>query len=203
MIVDSISSLLPSSYFEKDSDDLKEVDKSKQIGTEARDMANSVKMMNYANSKTTLVLISQQRNKIETYGAVPIPTGGQAVMYFSSTVIKLNSSPAIKNQIVGQVFSGDKIVEKPIGRPVNWEIQNNKIGPQGATGTYNLYYDGEFIGIDNLEELVDVAVEQGVIEKGGAWFTVEGERFQGKAKVVEFVRDNPDLYDELVKKISE
>lgn len=202
LITDSISALLPGSYFVKDSDDLKELDNTKQIGGEARDMANAVKMLNYANERTALVLISQQRNKIETYGAVPTYTGGQAVGYFSSTVIKFNSSPAIKNQIMGKMQVGDNIIEVPVGRPVNWEVQNNKIGPQSGTGSYDLYYQGDSIGIDNVKEIVGIATEMGVIEKTGGWYTVAGQRIQGMDNVTDLVKSDPEIYASLERGIN-
>ena len=63
IVVDSISALLPAIYFEKDGTELKELQDTKQIGAEAKDMTHAVKMLNYANKNTLLVLISQQRNQ--------------------------------------------------------------------------------------------------------------------------------------------
>ena len=94
IVVDSISALLPAIYFEKDGDELKNLQDTKQIGAEAKDMTHAVKMLNYANKNTLLVLISQQRNQFGSMHASHIPTGGMAVKFFSSTVIKLWSSEA-------------------------------------------------------------------------------------------------------------
>ena len=77
LIVDSISALLPAIYFEKDSSELKQLENTKQIGAEAKDMTNAVKMLNYANNqenKTLLVLISQLRNNIGAMYASHMPT---------------------------------------------------------------------------------------------------------------------------------
>jgi recombination protein RecA len=204
IVVDSISALLPAIYFEKDSTELKQLENTKQIGAEARDMTNAVKMLNYANNQTKqtlLILISQQRNNISSMYVSHAPTGGHAVKFFSSTVIKLWSSESDNQAIKDKVSSGDKLIEKKVGRSVTWNIDFNKTGPAFINGTYDFYFDSDHIGVDNVAEVVDVAELHGIIEKAGAWYTVLGERFQGRAKVVEWLRDNPEKVDELVKSI--
>ena len=193
IVVDSISALLPAIYFEKDSSDLKKLEDTKQIGAEAKDMTHAVKMLNYANKNTLLVLISQQRNQFGSMHASHIPTGGMAVKFFSSTVIKLWSSEAEANAIKSGIQVGDKIIEQRVGRPVNWIIDYNKLGPPNLSGQYDFYYQGDHVGIDSTGEIVDVAEMMGIIQKGGAWYTVGEERFQGRAKVVDYVRSNPDV----------
>jgi recombination protein RecA len=193
IVVDSISALLPAIYFEKDSTDLKKLEDTKQIGAEAKDMTHAVKMLNYANKNTLLVLISQQRNQFGSMHASHIPTGGMAVKFFSSTVIKLWSSEAEANAIKSGIQVGDKIIEQKVGRPVNWIVDYNKLGPPNLSGQYDFYYQGENVGIDAIGEIVDVSEMMGIIQKGGAWYTVGEERFQGRAKVVEYVRNNPDV----------
>ena len=193
IVVDSISALLPAIYFEKDSTDLKKLEDTKQIGAEAKDMTHAVKMLNYANKNTLLVLISQQRNQFGSMHASHIPTGGMAVKFFSSTVIKLWSSEAEANAIKSGIQVGDKIIEQKVGRPVNWIVDYNKLGPPNLSGQYDFYYQGENVGIDAIGEIVDVSEMMGIIQKGGAWYTVGEERFQGRAKVVEYVRNNPNV----------
>ena len=201
IIVDSISALLPAIYFEKDSDELKKLEDTKQIGAEAKDMTHAVKMLNYANKNTLLVLISQQRNQFGSMHASHIPTGGMAVKFFSSTVIKLWSSEAEANAIKAGVKVGDKIIEQKVGRPVNWIIDYNKVGPPGGNGQYDFYYQGESLGVDGVGETLDVAEMCGVVEKGGAWYTVDGERIQGRAKAVQYLRDNPKVVTKLAGEI--
>jgi len=201
IVVDSISALLPAIYFEKDSTDLKKLEDTKQIGAEAKDMTHAVKMLNYANKNTLLVLISQQRNQFGSMHASHIPTGGMAVKFFSSTVIKLWSSEAEANAIKAGVKVGDKIIEQRVGRPVNWIIDYNKQGPPNLSGQYDFYYQGEAIGVDGVGETLDVAEMYGIIEKGGAWYTIGEERFQGRAKAVQYLRDNPDVVEDLREKI--
>ena len=202
IVVDSISALLPAIYFEKDGNELKDLQDTKQIGAEAKDMTHAVKMLNYANKNTLLVLISQQRNQFGSMHASHIPTGGMAVKFFSSTVIKLWSSEAEANAIKDGVKVGDKIIEQRVGRPVNWIIDYNKLGPPNLSGQYDFYYQGENLGVDQVGESLDVAEMCGIVEKGGAWYTVNGERFQGRAKAVAYLKENPKVVDKLVKDIN-
>jgi recombination protein RecA len=197
IVVDSISALLPAIYFEKDSADLKKLEDTKQIGAEAKDMTHAVKMLNYANKNTLLVLISQQRNQFGSMHASHIPTGGMAVKFFSSTIIKLWASEADANSIKSGIQVGDKIIEQKVGRPVNWIVDYNKTGPMGLSGQYDFYFQGDQVGVDSVGEVVDVAEMMGIIQKGGAWYTVNGERFQGRAKVVEYVKENPKVAEKL------
>jgi recombination protein RecA len=201
IVVDSISALLPAIYFEKDSTELKKLEDTKQIGAEAKDMTHAVKMLNYANKNTLLVLISQQRNQFGSMHASHIPTGGMAVKFFSSTIIKLWSSEAEANAIKSGIQVGDKIIEQKVGRPVNWIVDYNKLGPPNLSGQYDFYYQGNNLGVDSIGEVADVSEMMGIIQKGGAWYTVGEERFQGRAKVVEYLKNNPDVVKELQEKI--
>ena len=202
IVVDSISALLPAIYFEKDGNELKDLQDTKQIGAEAKDMTHAVKMLNYSNKNTLLVLISQQRNQFGSMHASHIPTGGMAVKFFSSTVIKLWSSEAEANAIKDGVKVGDKIIEQRVGRPVNWIIDYNKLGPPNLSGQYDFYYQGETLGVDQVGESLDVAEMCGIVDKGGAWYTVNGERFQGRAKAVAYLKENPKVVDKLIKDIN-
>jgi len=197
IVVDSISALLPAIYFEKDGEELKNLQDTKQIGAEAKDMTHAVKMLNYANKDTLLVLISQQRNQFGSMHASHIPTGGMAVKFFSSTVVKLWSSEAEANAIKTGIRVGDKIIEQKVGRPVNWIIDYNKLGPPNLSGQYDFYYQGDTVGVDGVGETLDVAEMMGIVQKGGAWYTVGEERFQGRAKTVDYLRSNPDVVDKL------
>lgn len=206
LIVDSISALLPAIYFEKDSEELKQLENTKQIGAEARDMTNAVKMLNYANNNekpTLLVLISQQRNNIGAMFASHQPTGGHAVKFFSSTIVKLWSSESDNQAIKGKIVSGDKIIESKIGRVVNWHIDFNKTGPAFVAGSYDFYFDGDGdMGVDKVADLVDTAELVGAIQKGGAWYTVGEERLQGRAKVIEWLKEDPKRVKDLEDKVN-
>ena len=197
IVVDSISALLPAIYFEKDGDELKQLQDTKQIGAEAKDMTHAVKMLNYANKNTLLVLISQQRNSFGGMHATHIPTGGMAVKFFSSTIVKLWSSESEASSIKDKIAVGDRLIEQKVGRPVNWTIDYNKTGPQFIGGSYDFYFQGDHVGVDTVADLVDTAEMMGVIERGGAWYTVLEQRLQGRAKVVEYVRENKEVFDTL------
>jgi recombination protein RecA len=202
IVVDSISALLPAIYFEKDGNEMKDLQDTKQIGAEAKDMTHAVKMLNYANKNTLLVLISQQRNQFGSMHASHIPTGGMAVKFFSTTVIKLWSSEAEANAIKAGIKVGDKIIEQRVGRPVNWIVDYSKVSPPNLSGQYDFYYQGETIGVDRVGETLDVAEMFGIVEKGGAWYTVNGERLQGRAKAVQYLRDNPEVVEKLIGEIN-
>jgi recombination protein RecA len=201
IVVDSISALLPAIYFEKDGNELKDLQDTKQIGAEAKDMTHAVKMLNYANKDTLLVLISQQRNQFGSMHASHIPTGGMAVKFFSSTVVKLWSSEAEANAIKANIKVGDKLIEQKVGRPVNWIIDYNKLGPPNLSGQYDFYYQGDTVGVDTTAEVLDVAEMMGIVQRGGSWYTIEEERFQGRAKAVEYLRSNPEIVKKLKEKI--
>lgn len=205
IVVDSISALLPAVYFEKDSTELKQLENTKQIGAEARDMTNAVKMLNYANnqnSKTLLILISQARNSLGSMYVSQIPTGGKAVMFYSSTIIKLFSSESDNQAIKGKIYVGDKILEEKIGRKVRWDVQFSKTSPAFQTGEYDFYFRGVDIGIDTVADLVDTAESRGLIERSGSWYTVEGERFQGRDKLILGVKEDINLKELLIKKVT-
>jgi recombination protein RecA len=205
IVVDSISALLPAVYFEKDSAELKQLENTKQIGAEARDMANAVKMLNYSNNQekpTLLILISQARNNLGAMYVNQIPTGGKAVQFYSSTIIKLFSSESDNQAIKGKLYVGDKIIEEKIGRKVRWDVQFSKTSPAFQTGEYDFYFRGEDVGIDIIADLVDTAESMGLVERAGAWYTVEGERFQGRDKLVLGVKENLDIQELLIKKVT-
>lgn len=205
IVVDSISALLPAIYFEKDSTDLKQLENTKQIGAEARDMTNAVKMLNYANNQvkpTLLILISQARNNIGAMYVSQQPTGGMATKFYSSTIIKLFSSESDNQAIKGKVYVGDKIIEEKIGRKVRWDVQFSKTSPAFQNGEYDFYFRGADLGVDTIADLVDTAEMLGFIERGGAWYTCEGERFQGREKLVLGVKENLDIQQALIEKVS-
>lgn len=204
IVVDSITSLLPAIYFEKDSDELKQLENTKQIGAESRDFSNAWKMLNYANNKvkpTLFVLISQSRNNISAMYTSQQPTGGQATKFYSSTVIKLFSSESDNQAIKGKIPVGDKLIEEKVGRKVRWEVQFSKTSPAFQSGEYDFYFRGD-VGIDSIGDLVDTAEMMGVVERTGAWYILpDGSKLQGRDKFVARVREDLDLQDEIKEKV--
>jgi recombination protein RecA len=205
IVVDSITSLLPAIYFEKDSDELKQLENTKQIGAESRDFSNAWKMLNYANNKvkpTLLVLISQSRNNISAMYTSQQPSGGQATKFYSSTVIKLFSSESDNQAIKGKIAIGDKLIEEKIGRKVRWEVQFSKTSPAFQSGEYDFYFRGD-VGVDSIGDLVDTAEMMGIVERTGAWYILpDGSKLQGRDKFVARVREDLDLQDEIKAKVN-
>jgi recombination protein RecA len=205
IVVDSITSLLPAIYFEKDSDELKQLENTKQIGAESRDFSNAWKMLNYANNKvkpTMLVLISQSRNNISAMYTSQQPTGGQATKFYSSTVIKLFSSESDNQAIKGKINVKDKLIEEKIGRKVKWELQFSKTSPGFQSGEYDFYFRGDQIGIDSMGDLVDTAEMMGIVERTGAWYVLpDGTKVQGREGFVNRVREDLDLQESIKQKV--
>ena len=197
VVVDSITSLLPAIYFEKDSDELKQLENTKQIGAESRDFSNAWKMINYANNKvkpTLFVLISQSRNNISAMYTQQQPTGGQATKFYSSTVIKLFSSESDNQAIKGKIRMGDKLIEQKIGRKVKWELQFSKTSPGFQSGEYDFYFRGDGVGIDSVGDLVDTAEMAGIVSRTGAWYIVsEDKKVQGREAFINYVKENDDF----------
>jgi recombination protein RecA len=206
IVVDSITSLLPAIYFEKDSTELKQLENTKQIGAESRDFSNAWKMLNYANNKvkpTLLVLISQSRNNINAMYTSQQPTGGQATKFYSSTVIKLFSSESDNQAIKGKIHVGDKLIEEKIGRKVRWELQFSKTSPAFQSGEYDFYFRGSDVGIDTVGDLVDTAELAGLVTRTGAWYQLEdGTKVQGREGLINRVREDLDLQQSLKTKLS-
>ena len=197
VVVDSITSLLPAIYFEKDSDELKQLENTKQIGAESRDFSNAWKMINYANNRvkpTLFVLISQSRNNISAMYTQQQPTGGQATKFYSSTVIKLFSSESDNQAIKGKIPIGDKLIEQKIGRKVKWELQFSKTSPGFQSGEYDFYFRGDGVGIDSVGDLVDTAEMAGIVSRTGAWYIVsENKKVQGREAFINYVKENDEF----------
>jgi recombination protein RecA len=207
IVVDSITSLLPAIYFEKDSTELKQLENTKQIGAESRDFSNAWKMLNYANNKvkpTLLILISQSRNNINSMYTSQQPTGGQATKFYSSTVIKLFSSESENQALKGKIYVGDKAIEEKIGRKVRWDLQFSKTSPAFQSGEYDFYFRGDTLGIDGIADLVDTAELIGIVERTGAWYLLpDGSKVQGRDGFVTRVREDLDLQNMIKNKLSE
>jgi recombination protein RecA len=205
IVIDSITSLLPAIYFEKDTDELKQLENTKQIGAESRDFSNAWKMLNYANNKvkpTLLVLISQSRNNISAMYTSQQPSGGQATKFYSSTVIKLFSSESDNQAIKGKIQVGDKLIEEKIGRKVKWELQFSKTSAGFQSGEYDFYFRGDNVGIDGIGDLVDTAELAGLVERTGAWYKLEdGTKVQGREGFINRVREDLDLQESLRSKL--
>lgn len=204
VVVDSISALLPAIYFDKKTDDLKQLEDTKQIGAESRDFSNAWKMINYANNKvkpTLFVIISQARNNIGAMYTQVIPQGGNATKFYSSTIVKLFSSESDAQALKGKIPVGDKLIEEKIGRKVTWTVQFSKLSPGFDTGDYNFYFRGPEVGLDIANDLVTTATQMGIIETSGKWFKYNEKNYNGETAMTTAVKEDESLMAELVEKV--
>jgi recombination protein RecA len=197
LVIDSISSLLPAVYFEKDSSDLKQLENTKQIGAESKDLKHAWLMINYANNRekpALIIAISQSRNNISAMYTQSVPTGGLTTQFMSSTIIKLFSSTSDSQAIKAKLKVGDKLIEQKVGRKVRWEVQNSKTSAPGDSAEYDFYFRGDGIGIDAVGDLVDTAELVGIVERTGAWYILpDGSKVQGRDAFVNKVREDEEL----------
>ena len=207
VVIDSISSLLPAVYFEKDSHELKQLENTKQIGAESKDLKHAWLMINYANNQekpALIIAISQSRNNIGAMYTQSVPTGGQTTQFMSSTIVKLFSSSSDAQAIKAKVKSGDKLIEQKVGRKVRWEVTNSKTSAPGDSAEYDFYYRGDYIGVDTIADLVDTAEMLGHVNRTGAWYQLEdGSKLQGRDAFVERVKEDEALRNQLLEKLSE
>lgn len=199
--VDSISDALPEVFVDKDGEAV-EFEKMKQLGAHAKSCTMMVNAIHYENEKTAVVLISQTTTKIEATYVKQVPHGGQKVPFASSQIIKLTSSNTENQQKKGITYIGDLAIEAPIGRKVEYYVEKNKLGPQSRKGEYDLFYDGGFVGIDSVGEVLDAAEKYGIVRKSGAWYYVEEEKFQGRDTAISALRENDVLLKTLKEKVT-
>lgn len=202
IIVDSITALMPATYVEDDGE-LKDFERTGAIGGLSRSLSAGLAQLNYANNNTLLILVSQTRmaQKGSMYWGMS-PTGGESVKFYSSQVVKLYSSEGGANQIEGEIVLGDRVLKKQVGRKVSYNVDWNKLGPQSTNGEYNLYFDGDFVGIDNYGEILTIGVECGVVRKAGAWYYFGEERIgQGEIKSANTLRENKEMFEAIKKAI--
>lgn len=213
LVIDSISQLLPQSYFE-DAKDLKEGENGElkalkdtgQIGTFSKNVGQAINMLNAVNEKTAIIVVSQVRNQIGTYGASLSFMGGKALEHASSTIIKFWRAPS--GVIMDDVHVGDGLLlKRPVGGKVTWTVQKNRGPGMDATNDYKIYTAGDFVGIDLADEVVTFGTEYGIIKKGGAWYTIGDDKFQGDKNAATYLRENPDVlksvYSQILEKSSE
>lgn len=202
IIIDSISDILPEVFIDKDGGMQED---RKQIGAHAKALTNLVNGIHYINEKTAVVLISQTTTKIEQTYVKQVPHGGQKIPFASSQIIKLTSSSTEKQQIMGELQMGDRIIDQPIGRKVEYFVEKNKMGRQHMKGLYDLYYAGKFVGIDTYGEITDLAETFGILKKSGAWYTntLTGEQFQGRGNVVTNLKNDKETYGLVRGKVEE
>lgn len=201
VVIDSISMAVPASFVDKDGH-VKEFDEVKQMAAHAKHCTMMVNSLHHDNHNTAIVLLSQTTTEIGQTYTKQIPHGGKKVLFASTTIIKLQSSNNENEQIKGDVFVGDMVIQQPIARNVQLYVEKNKAGPQSRRCEYVLYYDGPNIGIEYTGEVVNEAITYGIIRKAGSWFKYMDNKWQGQPAVVKFFKDNPEELKLLEKEIA-
>ena len=182
VVVDSVAALVPRSEIEGEMGD-------SSVGVIARLMSQALRKLAGSISKTNciVVFINQLREKIGVmYGNPETTPGGRALKYFSSVRIDVRRIESLKN--------GSEIV----GNRTRAKIVKNKVAPPFREAEFDIMY-GE--GISKVGEIIDLGVKLELIDKGGAWFTIGENRIQGRDAAKQFLKDNPDVADELEAKI--
>ena len=185
VVIDSVAALVPKAEIDGEMGD-------SHVGLQARLMSQALRKLagTINKTQTTAIFINQLREKVGVmFGNPETTTGGRALKFYASVRIDVRRSDALK--------IGDNI----IGNRTNIKIVKNKVAPPFKTAVVDIMY-GE--GISREGEIIDLGSECGVIEKSGAWYAYNGEKIgQGKENAKLFLKDHPEIRDEMEQKIRE
>lgn len=185
VVIDSVAALVPKAEIEGEMGDA-------QVGKQARMMSQALRKLTGAIGKTncTVIFINQLREKIGVfYGSPETTTGGNALKYYSSVRIDIRRIEQIKN--------GGEI----IGNRTRAKIVKNKIAPPFKTAEFDIMF-GEGISFEG--DVVDLAVEAGVINKSGAWYSYDGNKIgQGRENAKIYLQENPEICKKIDQMIRE
>lgn len=188
IVVDSVASLVPEAELNGEIED-------NSIGLQARLMSKFMRrvMPLLGKSNTALIFINQIRSNIGGYGNSPTNTtpGGKALKFAASLRIEMART--------GYVKEGEKV----IGQTVKAKVVKNKLAPPFVEANYDFLYGS---GISSEREIIDLATKTGLITKGGAWLSYktdagEDVKFQGIEKFRVYLKENPELKEELYNKL--
>jgi len=179
VVIDSVAALTPKAEIEGDMGD-------SHMGLQARLMSQALRKLtaNIKRSNTLVIFINQIRMKIGVmFGNPETTTGGNALKFYSSVRLDIRRIGAIKK--------GDEI----IGNETRVKVVKNKVAPPFKKVEFDILYSK---GINHQGELLDIGVNEGFIDKAGAWYSYNGDRIgQGRDNVCNFLRENPDIADEI------
>jgi recombination protein RecA len=183
VVVDSVAALTPKAEIEGDMGD-------SHVGLQARLMSQALRKLtgNIKRSNCMVVFINQIRMKIGVmFGSPETTTGGNALKFYSSVRLDIRRIGALKK--------GDEVV----GNQTRVKVVKNKLAPPFKQAEFEILY-GE--GISREGEIIELGVKHGLVDKSGAWYSYNGDRIgQGKENVRQFLKDNPDIADEIDAKI--
>jgi len=185
IVIDSVAALVPRAEIEGEMGD-------SHVGLQARLMSQALRKITGAlsNSNTTAIFINQLREKIGVmFGSPETTTGGRALKFYASVRLDVRRIETLKDG------------SEPVGSRTRVKVVKNKVSPPFKQAEFDILYG---IGISREGGLIDMGVEQGIVRKSGAWYTYEGDQLgQGKENSRNFLRDNPDLCNEIEKRIKE
>ncbi len=183
VIVDSVAALTPKAEIEGDMGD-------HHVGLRARLMSQALRKMtaNIKNSNTLVIFINQIRMKIGVmFGSPETTTGGNALKFYSSVRLDIRR--------VGAIKEGDEI----IGNETRVKVIKNKVAPPFKQAEFQIMYG---TGIYRLGEIIDLGVQEGLVDKAGAWYSYNGDRIgQGKKNAAAYLNENPDMAAEIDKQL--
>jgi recombination protein RecA len=185
LVVDSVAALVPKAEIEGEMGD-------SHVGLQARLMSQALRKITGAlnQTKTTAIFINQLREKIGVmFGSPETTTGGKALKFYASVRLDVRRIETLKDGT------------DAVGNRTRIKVVKNKMSPPFKVAELDILYG---VGISREGGLIDLGVEQGIVRKAGAWYTYEGDQLgQGKENARNFLRDNPDLANEIEKKIKE
>jgi recombination protein RecA len=183
VVIDSVAALTPKAEIEGEMGD-------SHVGLQARLMSQALRKLtaNIKRSNAIVVFINQIRMKIGVmFGSPETTTGGNALKFYSSVRLDIRRTGAIKR--------GDEVV----GNETKVKVVKNKVAPPFKQALFDILY-GE--GISREGEIIDLGVQQGVIDKSGAWYSYDGNRIgQGKDNVRGFLKENAEMAADIETKI--